>query len=112
MGQSVPSQLHRLIKKDIDVTINTTTINSNGTEAFFEYAGGPGAAIVTGDFDTAYTQLEFSLDDTNYAPIGAEAILFQPNGFAIGDIPACRMRWVTSLGNGSINLVASVESKA
>jgi len=94
------------------MTINTVTITDNGTETFFEYAGGPGAAIVTGEFNTAYTQLEFSLDDTNYAPIGAEAILFQPNGFAIGNIPACRMRWVTSLGDGSTNIVASVESIA
>ena len=94
------------------MTINTVTITENGTETFFEYAGGPGAAIATGEFDAAYIQLEFSLDDINYAPIGAESILFQPNGFSITNIPACRMRWVTALGGGNINIIASVESIA
>lgn len=92
------------------MAINTDTITSNGTESFFEYAGGAGAAIASGTFDGGLLELEFSLDNTNYAPIGNESILFQPNGFAIANIPACRMRWKMSNGGDNISITASVEN--
>ena len=94
------------------MAINTdSNITADGTTTSYAYQGGPGAAIVTGTFDGATIELEFSLDGANYAPIGRESILFQPNGFAIGDIPACDVRWRVRNAGNDTNLTASVEDK-
>lgn len=93
------------------MAINTdSSITTNGTTTAFDYAGGAGAAIVTGTFDGSLIELEFSLDDTNYAPVGNESILFQPNGFAIANLPACKMRWKLSNAGTDTDLTASVEN--
>lgn len=92
------------------MTIETQTLTVNGTGDVFSYAGGSGAAIATGDFNGGNLRLEFSLDDTNYATIGRESIMFEANGFAINNIPACSMRWVLTDVEAPIAIVASVEN--
>jgi hypothetical protein len=89
--------------------VTTTSITIDGSTTAFDYAGGAGLAIVTGEFKGATIELEFSLDDTNYAPVGKESIIFQPSGFAIGDIPSCKLRWRVRGAVTGTNLTASIE---
>ena len=94
------------------MAINTdSNITADSTTTPYAYPGGPGAAIATGTFDGATVELEISLDGTNYAPVGNESILFQPNLFAIGDIPACDMRWKISNAGASTSVTLSIEDR-
>ena len=94
------------------MAVNTdSSITADGVTTAHDYAGGPGAAVVTGTFDGATIELEISLDDTNYAPVGNESILFQPNGFSIGNIPACKLRWRTKNAGTNTDLTATTEDK-
>jgi hypothetical protein len=93
------------------MAIVTQTITTDGDQTVFSYAGGSGAAIVTGTFNQGSLQLLFSLDDTNYAPIGGESLLEHDGGFAINNIPACSMRWrvKTASGQSAPSVIASVQ---
>lgn len=94
------------------MAINTdSNQTANGTTTPYAYPGGPGAAIATGTFDGAYVELEISLDGTNYAPVGNESILFQPNAFALGDLPACDLRWKISKAGTDTDITLSIEDK-
>jgi len=90
--------------------IYTTSITANGTTTPIDYAGGKGATIATGSFDNGgKLQLEYSLDDTNYAPVGKESVLMQPGGFLF-ELPACKLRWNCTEATTTPSISASVET--
>lgn len=90
--------------------IYTTSITANGNTTPFDFQGGKAATIATGNFDNGgKLQLQYSLDDTNYAPVGKESVLMQPGGFLF-ELPACKMRWNLSEATTTVSITASVET--
>lgn len=89
------------------MAINTQTLTTNGTTTPHTWTGGDGTAIATGEFSKGRLALEFSLDGTNYAPVGPEGTLYGPSGFNF-KLPACDLRWNLS-GATTPNIVASTE---
>ena len=91
------------------MAINTDTISEVGTTTPYSWTGGEGAAIGTG-FSGAIVELEYSLDDTNYASVGGEGILKTDGGFGF-TLPACSIRWRMTANNPSDSTVTlSVEN--
>ena len=91
------------------MAINTDSISSEGTTTAYDWTGGDGVAIATGVF-AGELRLEYSLDDTNYAPVGKGGALQQDGGFGF-KLPACKVRWrLTKTSDATSAITASVEN--
>ena len=91
------------------MAINTDTITATGTTTPYDWTGGDGTAIVTGYIGGGSTELEYSLDDTNYAPTGG--ILTGEGGFNF-TLPACKVRWNTKITSADATVLSAINFKA